>query len=59
VPASEKKLNYIKEYNKKNYKQLKAYIKLDDTEVLEKLESVPSVQAYILDLIKQDIRKAG
>ena len=57
VPASEKKLNYIKKYNKKTYKQIKFEVRQDDTEVLKKLESVPSVRAYILDLIRQDIRK--
>ena len=58
MPASKKKLNYIKKYNKKTYKQIKFEVRLDDAEVLKKLESVPSVRAYILKLIRQDIRKA-
>lgn len=51
-----KRLDYINDYNKKNYKQIKLVVRQDDTEILNKLKSVPSVRAYLLELIRQDIK---
>ena len=47
--------NYINEYQKQHYKGFSLRIRLDKKEVLEKLESVPSKNAYIISLIEQDI----
>ena len=43
------------EYKRDNYKQIKFLVKKDDTEVLEKLDSVPNKAEYILRLIRKDI----
>lgn len=44
------------EYKRDNYKQIKFLVRKDDTEVLEKLDSVPSKAEYILKLIRNDIK---
>ena len=51
-----KRSDYINDYNKKNYKQIKLVVRKDDIEILDKLKSVPSVRAYLLELIRQDIK---
>lgn len=59
MPANTNKLNYIKSYNKQTYKQIKIEVRQDDLEILNKLKSVPSVRAYILNLIRKDIKKSN
>ena len=53
---NKKRLDYINDYNKKNYKQIKLVVRQDDIEILTKLKSVPSIRAYLLGLIRQDIK---
>ncbi len=50
-----KKTKYINEYNKENYKLYLFRVKKNDTEVIEKLESVENRNAYITNLLKKDI----
>lgn len=52
-----KKYARQRKYDKKTYniKHLTLYIRKDDPEVLEKLESVPSKNSYIIGLIRKDI----
>lgn len=49
------KINYSNDYNKQAYTNLSIRIKKDDIEVLKQLESVPSKNSYIIDLIRSDI----
>lgn len=44
------------EYKKRTYASVNIRIRKDDTEVLEKLASVESKNAYIIDLIRKDIK---
>lgn len=44
------------EYKKKTYTTFTMRIRKEETEVLEKLESVDSKTKYIVDLIKKDIK---
>ncbi len=57
----EKTLNkaneYRKQFNKDNYKNVAIRIRKEETAVLNKLESVPSKNAYIIGLIKKDIKR--
>lgn len=56
----EKKPGYWKKNNetiKKIYKSILIRVRRDDTEIWEKLNSVESVNGYILNLIREDIRK--
>ena len=50
------KTEYIKEYNKDNYKNVAIRIRKDNKAVIDKLNSVPSKNAYIIGLIEKDIR---
>ena len=45
----------LHKYDKKTYKKLGFRVRYDDKEVLKKLESVPSVSAYVVELIRKDI----
>ena len=49
------KIKYSNDYNKHAYINLSLRIRKDNTKILEKLESVPSKNAYIISLIEQDI----
>ncbi|MBQ1827422.1 MAG: hypothetical protein II126_05560 [Erysipelotrichaceae bacterium] len=51
------KLEYIKDYNKNNYRNVAIRIRKDNTAVLQKLDSVPSKNSYIISLIEEDIRR--
>ena len=42
-------------YDKKTYLRLSLLIRKDDKEIINKLESVPSKNGYIINLIKEDI----
>lgn len=46
---------YIGKYNKDKYKSILLRLRKDEAEILAKLSSVSSVNAYILSLIKEDI----
>lgn len=48
---------YVDSYIKEHYKDITLRVKKDDSEVVEKLSSVPNVNAYILSLIKKDIEE--
>ncbi len=50
-----KKTKYINEYNKENYKLYLFRVKKNDTEVIEKLESVENRNAYLTNLLRKDI----
>lgn len=45
-----------KKYKEKTYSIVRLLIRKEETEVLEKLESVDSKTKYIVDLIKKDIK---
>lgn len=47
---------YIKQFNKDNYKHYHIQVNLKDKEVIDKLNSVDSKNGYIIDLIKKDIK---
>ena len=47
---------YIESYNKANYKMIPIRIRKDDVDVINKLDSVSSVNHYIYSLIKNDIK---
>lgn len=58
--TSKAQLEAQKRYDKKN--TLGVYLKLNtgtDADVIQKLENVPSKQAYIKGLIRADIQKEG
>ena len=42
-------------YDKKTYLRLSLLIRKDDKEIINRLESVPSKNGYIINLIKEDI----
>lgn len=42
-------------YDKKTYLRLSLLIRKDDEEIIKQLESVPSKNGYIINLIKEDI----
>lgn len=48
---------YQKKYTEEHYKKITVLIKLDEWNVIKKLESVDSMSEYIVDLIKADIRR--
>ena len=50
-------LEYIKQYDKENYKHYHIKVRCDEKEVIEKLNTVESKNGYILDLIKKDIAR--
>lgn len=50
---------YIADYAKSHYKRIELRIRFDELEVIKKLESVPSKNAYIVELIKNDIKKSN
>lgn len=53
------KINYNNQYNKDSYFNVAIRIRKDNTEVINKLNSVKSKNAYIIDLIEQDIKRNG
>lgn len=48
---------YDKQFQKETYYKLMIRIRRDDTEVLDKLDSVDSKAQYILRLIREDIAR--
>lgn len=56
--TSEANLRAIKKYQDKNIRQIKMnFHRTLDADVLDKLDSVPSKQGYIKELIRADIAK--
>ncbi len=49
------KLNYIAKYNKENYKMYQFRIRKDDSDIIEKLDSVSNRNNYITKLIRENI----
>ena len=47
--------DYISNYNKENYKMYPFRIKKSDTDLINKLDSVPNRNSYITNLILEDI----
>lgn len=48
---------YMNEYNKKHYKRVTVMIPYSEEEVIDYLKNKKPVSSYILNLIKEDIRK--
>ena len=48
-------INYISNYNKKNYKMYQFRVKKSDIDLISKLNSVSNKNVYIRDLIMEDI----
>ena len=48
-------VNYINEYNKENYKMYPFRVKKSDKELIEKLDMISNRNAYITNLILEDI----
>lgn len=46
---------YLNQHQKNKYKRVVALIRNDDTELIEKLNSVESINGYVYDLIKKDV----
>ncbi len=49
------KLNYIAKYNKENYKMYQFRIRKDDSDIIQKLDSVSNRNNYITKLIRENI----
>lgn len=49
-------LKYISDYNKEKYYSVLLRIPKKDEDIIEKLNSVPSKNGYVLNLIQEDIR---
>ena len=50
-----KQLQYISTYNKENYKMYQFRVKKTDVALIKKLDGVPNRNAYITDLVLEDI----
>jgi hypothetical protein len=50
-------LDYIKDFDKKNYKHYHIKVNLKDKEIINHLEKQDSKNGYILDLIRKDIKE--
>ena len=50
------KSTYINEYNKDNYSMYPLRVRKNNYDVIEKLNSVPNRNKYLLDLIENDIK---
>lgn len=46
---------YINNYNKNTYKMYPFRVKQNSNQIIKKLESVPSINAYVISLIERDI----
>lgn len=49
--------NYINNFNKETYKMFPFRVRKDDLDIIEKLNSVPSMNKYINNLIENDIHR--
>ena len=52
------RLEYNNAYNKQKYRNINFRVNKEDTEILEKIKSVPNKAKYLTDLIRQDIKKS-
>lgn len=50
-------LEYIKQFNKENYKHYHIKINLKDKAIIDHLEKQPSKNGYLINLIKKDIER--
>lgn len=57
--ATEKKLAYDSTWKKENTKSVTLHINLKEKDIWGKLKSVPNKTGYVLDLIREDIKKNG
>ncbi len=48
---------YFQKHEKENYRRCVALIRKDDTALIEKINSVPSINDYVYNLIKKDVYK--
>lgn len=51
--------NYLNRYNKNNYRQIAFRIRNDEIEVIEHLDKQENKSAYLLELVKEDMKKGG
>ena len=49
-------VEYISNYNKENYNSYQLRIKKSDTDLIQKLDSVDNRNAYLTDLIRNDLK---
>ena len=54
---SEAKIKANHKYDSKTYRIYRFRVRKDDKDVIDKLESVPSKNGYVLELIRKDIKK--
>lgn len=52
----ERKAAYIKQYQKKVYKNVSFKVRLTRKDIIDKLNSVPNKSNYIVSLIENDIK---
>lgn len=55
--AQKKRAQYNIDFKKRSYKRYRLDVRYDNTEIIEKLDSVPNKNKYLQDLIKADIEK--
>lgn len=51
------KVKYNTKYTESHYERFTYRVRNDNTKVIEKLRSVPSVAAYITELIERDLNE--
>ena len=51
-------IEYIKEFNKANYRKYEFRVRKDNTDLIYWLDKQPSKTAYIIDLIEKDMNKS-
>lgn len=51
-------LKYINQFQKDNYKRVTVLVPLSDQDILDHLNHQDSKSAYILNLIKEDMKKS-
>lgn len=48
-------IKYMNDFNKRTYKSYSVRVRRDNVKVIDKLDSEPSVNRYIIELIEKDI----
>ncbi len=51
--------DYLNRYNKNNYRQIAFRIRNDEIEVIEHLDKQENKSAYLLELVKEDMKRSG
>ena len=46
---------YLNDFQKNNYKRIVSLIRKDDTDLIDKINSVESINDYVYSLIKKDV----